>query len=66
MAEIKIGIVGSAGRMGSALVREIEKSEGVKLVAAIESPAHPSLGEDVGLIAGLGELGIKIGHSAEE
>ena len=66
MAEIRTGIVGSAGRMGSALVREIEKSEGVKLVAAIESPAHPSLGEDAGLIAGLGELGIKIGHSAEE
>jgi 4-hydroxy-tetrahydrodipicolinate reductase len=66
MAEIKIGIVGSAGRMGSALVREIGKSEGVKLVAAIESSAHPSLGEDAGLIAGVGALGIEIGHSPEE
>ncbi|GIS66016.1 MAG: hypothetical protein CM1200mP4_3640 [Rhodospirillaceae bacterium] len=36
MAEKKIGIGGSAGRMGSALVREIEKSEGVKLVAAMK------------------------------
>ena len=66
MAEIKIGIVGSAGRMGSALVREITKSEGVRLVAAIETSAHPSLGKDAGLIAGVGELGVEIGHSAEE
>ncbi len=66
MSEIKIGIVGSAGRMGRALVREVQKSEGVKLVGAIENNAHPGVGEDVGLLAGIGRLGVQIGHSAEE
>ncbi|MEE2694619.1 MAG: 4-hydroxy-tetrahydrodipicolinate reductase [Pseudomonadota bacterium] len=63
---MKIGVVGSAGRMGRALVREVEKSEGVKLAAAIENTDHASVGNDAGLIAGIGRVGVQIGHSAEE
>ena len=60
MAHLNIGIVGSAGRMGQSLVREIVQTDGVRLVAASERAAHRALGQDVGSFAGLGALGIKI------
>ena len=60
MAHLNIGIVGSAGRMGQSLVREIVQTDGVRLVAASERAAHPALGRDEGSFAGLGALGIKI------
>ena len=37
MADLNIGVVGSAGRMGQSLVREIVQTDGVRLVAASET-----------------------------
>lgn len=66
MSEIRIGVVGAAGRMGKALVREVHISDGVRLTAASEHASHADVGHDAGLVAGLGQIGTKIGDSAED
>jgi len=65
MAEIGIGIVGAAGRMGQMLVRQIAETKGCTLVAASEAPNGASVGKDAGELAGLGRLGVAISGSPE-
>jgi 4-hydroxy-tetrahydrodipicolinate reductase len=59
---IKVAIVGAAGRMGQALVRCSKLVTGMRVVAAVDTAACPLCGKDSGLIAGIGENGIKITH----
>ena len=66
MSEIRIGVVGAAGRMGRALVREAHISDGVRLTAASEHSSHSDVGQDAGLVAGLGQIGTQISDSAED
>ena len=66
MAQLNLGVVGVAGRMGQSLVREIVGTEGVRLVAASEHENHPSLGLDVGVASGLNSLKIEITDNARE
>ena len=61
MADLEIGVIGAAGRMGAAVINEISETEGCVLVAAADNAGHPALGEDAGTRAGLGALGIPIG-----
>ncbi len=60
MSGKRIIVVGSAGRMGRMLIETIHQTEGALLVGAIEHDASPFLGKDSGLIAGIGENGIRI------
>jgi 4-hydroxy-tetrahydrodipicolinate reductase len=46
--------------MGGAVVRAIQQSTGVKLVAAIDRPGSPRLGRDAGEVSGAGHLGVAI------
>lgn len=55
---IGIAIHGAAGRMGQRLVALGSQDEDVQLTAAIESDGHPLIGQDAGVIAGVGEIGI--------
>jgi 4-hydroxy-tetrahydrodipicolinate reductase len=64
MADIKIGIVGVAGRMGQMLVRQIGETKGACLGATSERPDSPTIGRDAGELAGLGALQIRIGDDA--
>lgn len=57
---IKVAVTGAAGRMGSGIVRKITEQEDMEVVAAIEIPNTPLEGKDVGLQAGIDELGVKI------
>lgn len=57
---INLGVVGAAGRMGQALVRCAREVGGVRIVAAVEQPGHSAVGEDAGIGAGLGEIGVVI------
>ncbi len=61
MADLEIGVIGAAGRMGAAVVQEIFETEGCTLVAAADIPGHPASGEDAGVRAGVGALGVAIG-----
>ena len=52
MSQIRIAIHGAAGRMGRRLVALAAADPQLALVAALESPGYPQLGEDAGSIAG--------------
>ncbi|MBN8532274.1 MAG: 4-hydroxy-tetrahydrodipicolinate reductase, partial [Alphaproteobacteria bacterium] len=57
---MKIGIVGAAGRMGLANIRQVIQTPGLELAGAIERPDAAELGKDAGLLAGIDKLGIAI------
>jgi len=57
---MNVAIVGAAGRMGGRLIHSVLETEGLELTGAVERPGHPQIGLDAGLIAGAGELGVKI------
>ena len=61
MADLEIGVIGAAGRMGAAVVQEIFDTEGCTLVAAADVAGHPAIGEDAGVRAGVAALGVPIG-----
>ncbi len=58
MADMRLVVVGAAGRMGRTLVRLIGEAEGITLSGALESPASPVLGEDAGALAGCRAMGV--------
>jgi 4-hydroxy-tetrahydrodipicolinate reductase len=60
MTEMRLVVVGAAGRMGRMLVRAIEDEPGCRLAGAIERPGSLALGEDAGLLAGVGRLSVPI------
>jgi len=64
MAEIKIGVVGCAGRMGRLLVAQAHAAEGCRVVAGSEAPGSPLVGKDVGELAGVGALHVKVAGEA--
>ena len=65
MKQIRIAIHGAAGRMGRRLVALGSADEGISVVAALESPGHTQLGEDAGVIAGAGELGVPLSSTLD-
>ena len=60
MSDLRIVIPGAAGRMGRMLVKAIDGTPGVALAAALEMPGSIALGQDAGLLAGVGNLGVPI------
>jgi 4-hydroxy-tetrahydrodipicolinate reductase len=61
----RIAITGAAGRMGRTLVGACQDFEGVRLTGAIEAPGNAFLGQDAGMIAGVGDIGIAVGDSLQ-
>ncbi len=61
MSDVEMGVIGCAGRMGQALLREIQQTEGAALAGGIERAGHQAIGQDVGAQAGLGALGLEVG-----
>ena len=64
MTELRLVVVGAAGRMGRMLVKTIAETEGCKLTGAVERDGSLALGEDAGLLAGVGKLNVAIGTDA--
>jgi 4-hydroxy-tetrahydrodipicolinate reductase len=60
MTDMRLMVVGAAGRMGCALIRTICDIEGVALVGAVERADAPEIGADAGVLAGLGEIGVEV------
>ena len=60
MTDMRLIVVGAAGRMGRALIRVVAETPGVTLAGAIERPGAPEIGKDSGELAGLGANGIPI------
>jgi 4-hydroxy-tetrahydrodipicolinate reductase len=60
MSDMRLVVVGAAGRMGQALIRAVQRTDGVQLVAAIGREDSACLGQDAGLLASAGANGVKI------
>lgn len=58
MAEVGIGIVGCAGRMGRLLLAGALDAPGARLAAGGERPGSEAVGRDLGTLAGRGEIGL--------
>jgi len=65
MSQTRVAIHGAAGRMGQRLVALGTADPQLAVVAALESPGHPRLGEDAGTIAGVGQLGVPLSATLE-
>ncbi len=61
---MKLAIHGAAGRMGQRVTALAAMDPRFQIVAALESANHPLLGKDAGLIAGVGEIGVRSASSA--
>jgi 4-hydroxy-tetrahydrodipicolinate reductase len=62
---IRIAIHGAAGRMGQRLIALGTADSDFSIVAAVDSPQHPRLGEDAGTVAGIKPLGVPISAHLE-
>jgi len=58
---IELVVAGAAGRMGTRIVACLQGNPDLRLVGALEAPAHPTLGRDAGELAGVGRLGVTVG-----
>jgi 4-hydroxy-tetrahydrodipicolinate reductase len=66
MSDMKIAVMGAAGRMGRELVRTVHATPGCVVAGAIEPVGSSALGLDVGVLAGVGELGVPVTSDALE
>ena len=55
---IQLAIAGAAGRMGRALIAAASSDADLEIVGGSERPGSPSLGSDLGVLAGGEALGI--------
>lgn len=60
MSEIRLAVLGAAGRMGRTLVRIVSETEGARVGAAIERAGSIALGNDCAALAGAGHAGVAI------
>jgi 4-hydroxy-tetrahydrodipicolinate reductase len=64
MSDMRLVVVGAAGRMGRMLVKAIHESEGCTLAGAIERPGSAAIGQDAGVLAGLPASGVPVTDEA--
>jgi 4-hydroxy-tetrahydrodipicolinate reductase len=60
MSEMRIAVMGAAGRMGRELVKAVHATPGCVVAGGTASPSSSALGQDLGAMAGIGSLGIRI------
>jgi 4-hydroxy-tetrahydrodipicolinate reductase len=64
MTDMRLIVVGAAGRMGRTLARIVTETPGVTLAGAIEREGAPEIGADSGVLAGLPANGIAVTSDA--
>ena len=60
MSDMRLIVAGAGGRMGRALIRAIDATEGAVLAGALEAPGSELLGKDSGVLAGLPANGLLV------
>jgi 4-hydroxy-tetrahydrodipicolinate reductase len=60
MTEMRLVVVGAAGRMGRMLLKAVAESPACRLVGAVERAGSPALGQDAGALAGVAATGIAV------
>ena len=66
MTDTRIVIAGAAGRMGRTLVALVHNTPGAVVAGALERAGSAHIGEDAGVLAGVGPLGVKVGDQPLE
>ena len=64
MDDMRLVVVGAAGRMGRSIVRLLEETPGATLSGALEQAGSRALGEDAARLAGCADRGIAITEDA--
>ena len=64
MPEMRLIVAGAGGRMGRTLVKAIAEHKDLTLAGALEGAGSSLLGQDAGVLAGVGENGIKLTSDA--
>lgn len=62
MSEMRLVVLGASGRMGRMLVKAVAEAPGCRLVGAVVRPGGDAVGSDAGVLAGVGTLGVAVGH----
>lgn len=57
---IHVVVNGACGRMGRLITQGVAQQDDMKLVGAIEFSSHPDIGNDAGVVAGIGDIGVPI------
>jgi 4-hydroxy-tetrahydrodipicolinate reductase len=60
MSDMKLAVMGAAGKMGQELVRTIQRTKGCVVAGAVEPRGSGAIGVDAGQLAGIGEIGVRI------
>jgi 4-hydroxy-tetrahydrodipicolinate reductase len=60
MSELKIAVMGAAGRMGRELVRAVQATPGCVVAGGTGPAGSLAIGQDLGFLAGIGSLGVRI------
>lgn len=58
--QVRVAVIGAAGRMGRALIEAVHESAQCILAAAIDRPGNSLIGGDAGELAGVGKLGVPV------
>src|SRR5262245_46838619 len=58
--KIAMAVNGTCGRMGLRVIEMAHHDKAFAIGAAVEGAGHPQLGRDIGLLAGIGELGVTV------
>jgi 4-hydroxy-tetrahydrodipicolinate reductase len=57
---MKIAVSGAAGRVGRRIITFVHDHPDGEISGALEAKGHPDIGTDVGILAGVGELGVTV------
>jgi 4-hydroxy-tetrahydrodipicolinate reductase len=60
MSDMRIAVLGAAGRMGQALTRALAETPGCVVAGGLEPKGSPAVGQDIGTVAGIDPLGVAI------
>ncbi|MCE5194437.1 MAG: 4-hydroxy-tetrahydrodipicolinate reductase [Nitrospiraceae bacterium] len=63
---IKIAVAGAAGRMGKIISALSKEYTEIKLAGAFERKGHDMTGKDIGTIAGIGDIGVRLTDNLED
>jgi 4-hydroxy-tetrahydrodipicolinate reductase len=62
---MRIAIAGAGGRMGRVLTRLVHETAGCRVSGALERTSSDLLGQDAGVLAGIGPLGVAVSADAD-
>lgn len=60
----KIVVAGAAGRMGRMIISAARGHDNCSITGAFERPDSPAVGQDAGILAGIGEIGVSVTDDA--